>query len=116
MPPLPWLSLLGRHRLKLLFGVMAIGGLVVALLPSSNMPLFPHADKLQHALAFMLYALVLDKASPHSFWLWKAPLLLGYGLLIEAAQAFTPWRSVSLGDVVADALGIALYWVLIKRL
>ena len=37
--------------------------------------------------------------------------LLGYGVIIEVAQALVPTdRSASLSDVVADAFGVALAW------
>lgn len=101
-----------RQALKVLFIVLSLLGLVLALLPSHSTPPFPHFDKLMHAAALFGFAALLDMASLRSFWRWKVPVLLGYGILIEVAQAFTPWRSVSLGDVVADAAGILLYWLL----
>jgi VanZ family protein len=33
---------------------------------------------------------------------------LGYGLLIEFVQHFLPYRSASLGDLLADAAGMAI--------
>ncbi|WP_240648546.1 VanZ family protein [Variovorax beijingensis] len=34
------------------------------------------------------------------------PSLVGYGVLIEVLQSFTPNRSAEVSDVVADAMGI----------
>lgn len=100
-----------HQALKVLFIVLSLLGLVLALLPSNNTAPFPHVDKLMHAAALFGFAFLLDIASLRSFWRWKVPILLGYGVFIEIAQSFTPWRSVSLGDVVADAAGILLYWL-----
>ena len=46
--------------------------------------------------------------------LWVA--LLGYGLLIEGLQATLPYREASLGDLLADAAGLAAYLVLTRVL
>ncbi len=97
--------------LKFLFIGLALLGIGAALLPGVGSNGFPHADKLMHATALFGFAVLLDLASPRSFWRWKAPVLLGYGALIEVLQAFTSWRSASLADLAADATGILLYWV-----
>ena len=98
--------------LKFLFIGLALLGIGAALLPGVGSNGFPHADKLMHATALFGFAVLLDLASPRSFWRWKAPVLLGYGALIEVLQAFTSWRSASLADLAADATGILLYWIL----
>lgn len=100
---------LTRQVLKFLFVTLALLGVVLALLPTSGEGI-PHADKLMHATALFGFALLLDLATPRSFWRWKVPVLLFYGAFIELAQAFTPWRSVSVADFVADTSGILLYW------
>lgn len=69
---------------------------------------FPQADKLRHALAFALLWLLGWKAQ------WGSVRHLALGLLalgvgIEVAQwAFTLTREASLGDVLADGVGMAL--------
>ncbi len=98
--------------LKFLFIGLALLGIGAALLPGVGSNGFPHADKLMHATALFGFSVLLDLASPRSFWRWKAPVLLGYGALIEVLQAFTSWRSASLADLAADATGILLYWIL----
>ena len=82
----------------------------VSTIPSSGGGI-KHLDKVMHLGAFFSLALLLDNASLRQFWQWKAPLLLSYGAMIEVLQAFVPWRSFSVADWVADALGIALYWL-----
>lgn len=96
--------------MKFLFISLALLGIVVALLPGGGEG-FPYADKLMHAGALFGFAALLDLATPRSFWRWKFPVLLCYGAVIEVVQAFTTWRSASVADLVADAVGILLYWL-----
>ena len=72
-------------------------------------------DKTNHLSAFSTLALL---------GLWRFPGrvktvlsgLLGYGALIECLQALTPYRFAEWLDLLADALGLALGWVLAKWL
>lgn len=105
-------QLQNRRMIKFLFVGLALLGIVVALLPGVGGGGFPHADKLMHATALFGFAVLLDLATPRSFWRWKAPVLLSYGAFIELLQSFTTWRSASLADLAADAAGILLYWLL----
>lgn len=100
-----------RRILKFLFVSMALLGIVAALMPGSGGG-FPYADKLMHAGALFSFTVLLDLATLRSFWHWKVPVLLGYGAFIEVLQAFTTWRSASVADFAADAVGILLYWLL----
>lgn len=69
-------------------------------------------DKLNHLLAFGALALLGDFAFPARVFGWKKFLwLLGYGVLIECIQYFLPNREASALDVLADATGLAIYWV-----
>jgi hypothetical protein len=89
------------------FGCAIAVILVLALLPGGHGPdWFPHADKLRHAAAFVaLWAIGKQARFQPS---WVLPLvLLAFGVGIELAQALTPTRDPSVGDVLADALGIA---------
>ncbi|MDD5393501.1 MAG: VanZ family protein [Thiothrix sp.] len=106
-----------RRVVKIVFLCLMAIGLVLALLPMDGMGLeFNNRDKLAHAAAFFGFAFLLDLATLRSFWYWKAPLLLSYGAVIEILQAFTPWRSFSVADWAADALGILLYWLVWRGL
>lgn len=68
------------------------------------------SDKLSHFLAFYCLSLLVDFAFPQtSFNALKMGCLLGYGLAIEVAQSFFPYRTCSFGDIAADAAGIAVY-------
>jgi VanZ family protein len=74
-------------------------------------------DKIEHAFAFFTLALLVDFSWPQSsFGPRKALSLLGYGLAIEITQYFLPYRSCSLFDLGADAVGLSLYWLAIPVL
>jgi VanZ family protein len=100
---------------RAVFAAALCGILVLAVLPSQGTSSFPHVDKLQHAAAFIaLWALGWRAGLRQPVWLLAAGLLV-FGVTIEIAQSFTPNRQPSLGDVVADAAGIALGWWLLRR-
>ena len=96
----------------LLLGAMA-GALYFALAPShGGDDWFPQADKLRHAATFAFLWLLGMRARIKPLKL--ALLLLTFGVGIEAAQSFTPDREASALDLLADSVGIALGWRLIK--
>lgn len=67
-------------------------------------------DKVSHILAFYVLALLGDFSFPeHKFDPGKILLLLAYGLFIEIIQYFLPYRTFSLLDLLADAIGLVLY-------
>ncbi|MCG8016875.1 MAG: VanZ family protein [Candidatus Thiodiazotropha sp. 'RUGA'] len=74
-------------------------------------------DKLSHTLAFLYLALLCDFSWPEADWNFtKALSLLGYGLFIEAVQAFLPHRFFSLLDLAADGLGLIIYSLMLPGL
>ena len=74
-------------------------------------------DKLGHMLVFFCLAFIVDHAyATTRFNLKKFTWLLAYGIGIEVLQYYLPTRSFSLLDMVADAAGIALYWLLFTTL
>ena len=108
---------LPMHKQRVLMYVflgLLLLGLVVALIPSTDIGGVQINDKVQHATAFFLYALLFDLATTRDFWRFQFPFLMGYGALIEILQYFTPWRSFSLYDWAADATGLVLYWLLFR--
>lgn len=69
-------------------------------------------DKLIHLIVFFGFALLMDlSTSRHPFWLWKGLPLLIYGIVIEVMQYFSPDRTFSILDWVADFSGILLYFM-----
>ena len=90
-----------------LFAGALVGVLVLALIPGGNGPdWFENADKLRHAAAFITLWAIGRRAGLKPAWA-LALGLLGFGIGIELAQALTPYRDSSVGDVLADAAGIA---------
>lgn len=74
-------------------------------------------DKLEHVLAFVYLAFLLDFSFPNNrFNLSKVFMLLAYGMLIEVIQYFIPYRTFSFFDVLADGFGIILYVLFVPAL
>ena len=70
-------------------------------------------DKLGHALVFFLLAVVSDHAFGSTrFNLKKPTYLLLYGIAIECIQHYIPGREFSFLDMLADAAGLLIYWLL----
>ncbi len=70
-------------------------------------------DKVIHVVVFFGFAVLVDLSSSRKpFWLWKGLPLLAYGIGVEVMQYFTPFRSFSIMDMVADFAGILLYFLL----
>ena len=93
------------------FGVALI--LYLSIMPHPPELDIEQGDKLQHLAA---YAVLMgwwaqmgasDRANARI-----ALIMLGLGIAIEFAQAATGYRTFSVADMVADALGIALGWML----
>lgn len=83
---------------------------VLALIPATEVPASTGWDKADHWLGFFTLAFLGAHAYPqNSFWRRIAVGLLIYGIGIEFAQWCTPDRQADWRDVVADAIGIAAY-------
>ena len=75
--------------------------------------IFSVSDKVIHAFVFFGFAVLMDLAiDRHPFWLWKGLPLLIYGAVIEILQYFSPDRTCSFLDWLADFSGIFLYYLL----
>ena len=109
-------SLLRLTSAWLLVGLYASGIFVLSSL--SHPPMVPawespHLDKLYHILEYggltflLIRALSLSCAArpSSSLALWAAALAIAYGASDELHQAFTPERTVSVYDLLADATG-----------
>lgn len=74
-------------------------------------------DKVEHGIAFYALALLADFSFPQNgFGRAKMLSLLSYGLAIEIIQYFLPYRSFSLLDLGADAVGLVIYGVSLPML
>ncbi len=96
------------YRLPLFAALVTI--FYLATVPGDRAPDLFGWDKLNHAAAFAVLAMLLDFSYPERpFDGLKFTGLLAYGLLIEAVQYLLPTRSFSLLDLFADTAGIMLY-------
>lgn len=76
---------------------------------------FPSADKLHHLWFFALLWCLADRARLGTAWRRAIGLLL-FGVAMELAQgAFTATRGMSFADVLADAAGLAIGALLMRR-
>lgn len=90
-----------------LFWACVAGVLVLSLLPVPEQLPSTGWDKSNHLLGFGVLAFLGGLAYPRQ----TLPVLAGlltYGALIEVLQAMTPHRYAEWGDLLADALGVAV--------
>ncbi|WP_163369729.1 VanZ family protein [Endozoicomonas acroporae] len=72
------------------------------------------ADKIAHCLAFLVISGLLDGfCYQDRFNLKKAAIAALYGIWIEGLQSLTDYRHPSFWDIVANCLGIFMYWLFI---
>jgi uncharacterized protein YfiM (DUF2279 family) len=111
-------ALLGRIdsavNWRRLFWVAVVAGIVLALVPAPQdvEHWFPHADKVEHAIAFAVLVGLGWRGRFRSMPRLSVGLLL-LGAAIEVAQSFTPTRSAEWGDLFADAAGITVGWCVV---
>lgn len=112
VPPAPtfhWSAFCRRFLLgKLAFWLACSTVAILALTPLPALPvgLFDWWDKAQHALAFAVLCGLGCVAYPNRIR-WVLLGLVAFGAGIEVAQAATGWRYGEIGDLLADALGVA---------
>jgi VanZ family protein len=82
----------------------------LSLLPGIELPVtFWNADKVYHFLAYgWLGALPLWAFARRDLGRAMAYAMVGLGSLLEWGQSFVPGRTASIGDAVANALGVFL--------
>ena len=85
--------------------------LLLSLLPLEEDFISTGWDKTNHLLAFFVLAALIDSAYPLvSYWRYKVPLLIAFGLLVEVLQSFTGYRFFSWLDLLADSLALCLFY------
>ena len=92
----------------------AIGVVIVAsLLPSSSLPMraldrLKISDKLEHALAYFVLALLPTLHERRAFIAVAAVGAAGLGVALEYGQLYSGWRDFEVGDMIADAVGVCI--------
>ena len=79
---------------------------LATFIPAQKLPDAPGTDKLHQVIACAALVLPMSFAKPHQFWKYAVYGIMS-GTLIEHAQPFVN-KSGDVGDVLADAYGIAL--------
>jgi VanZ family protein len=106
------------HLLPALLSVVAVFYLGMSV--PSGAPGFPHVDKFHHFLAFAFlqvtqaraFRFLWDATSGNRVLWWGALAACAWGGLLEVCQAFVPYRSAELLDLVADTAGsLSAAWV-----
>lgn len=80
------------------------------LKPEPVPQVFEQQDKLHHLLGFAALMFTLRLAFPQWRVLWAITASLSAAVLIELAQSLLPNRWASLGDMLANTLGVLLGW------
>lgn len=84
--------------------------LFMAVIPGSADPTGFVNDKVKHALVFLVLFVLFELAYPTESMPWWKPVgLLAFGVFIEICQKMTGYRHFSVGDILADAVGILGY-------
>lgn len=100
--------MLSLKTYRFLFCLCVVVVFILAIIPL-KMPQIGTSfdDKINHVLAFLVLYIVLDKAydlKVSSIF----TMLITYGFFIEFVQSFLPYRTFSLLDLSADALGLII--------
>ena len=113
-------------RLAFAWGPAAVWAAVLFLLssltPSDDLArfAFPMSDKVAHLMLYSVLGGTLAWGRHRSGWAWPHVffILLGalYGASDEWHQSFVPGRMVSVGDWVADTLGVLVGYALFRTL
>ncbi len=98
-----------RKLAKTAFFVGLVAVIVLSLLPQETLPETGMWDKLNHALAYGVLAVV----GGFGFKGWLSLLMVGIGLVLlgaglELAQSVIPDRDGSITDALANFVGIAI--------
>ncbi len=84
--------------------------LFTGLRPDPIPQAFDQQDKLHHLLGFAALMFTMRLAFPQWRLAWAVALSLAAALLIEIGQGMLPARQASMGDMLANTLGVLLGW------
>lgn len=68
-----------------------------------------HSDKYGHILVFFTLSLLLYKSTGLTI-IKQILVLTGFGIGVEVIQSYIPYRSGGVDDVIADVIGILLFY------
>ncbi len=98
-----------REFAKTAFFIGLVAVIALSLLPQESLPETDTWDKLNHALAYGVLAML----GGIGFKGWRSLLMVGIGLVVlgtglELAQSVIPDRDGSITDAVANFVGVAM--------
>ena len=104
--------------IRALFRIAAIGIViaiwVLSLVPGGDVPDVPGNDKWHHSLAYFACMFCWGQLYLRPVQRLKlAIVFIAMGALIECIQYFTPSRSFEFLDMLANASGVALAWIVV---
>ncbi|WP_299493149.1 VanZ family protein [uncultured Shewanella sp.] len=98
-------------KIALFISLILISYLVFSR-PNYSPSWIPHFDKLAHAFSFFILTLLTYYAFKPKYYLIMA-FLISYAIIIEVVQSALPYRTASLGDLIADFVGISSFYILL---
>ena len=108
---------LSRRSWRILAWLGLAAVMAVSLLPIEVPPQldFWNSDKLVHISMYASLMLCFSQAYARQRWLVVAIGLASFGALVEFLQSFTPTRSASVLDELANVLGISIMLAIMSR-
>ncbi len=98
-----------RKLAKFAFSIGLVSVIVLSLLPQETLPETGMWDKMNHALAYAVLAVL----GGFGFKGWRSLLMVGIGLVLlgaglELAQSVISYRDGSITDALANFVGVAI--------
>jgi len=94
-----------RVTFKIFFWLALIIAYIAAILPQDSAPqISAFSDKTHHVFAFVILGILLRLGYDIKYW-YALLSLVGFGIIIEFSQYFTPTRFADIKDVIADIVG-----------
>jgi len=98
---------------RLILGLSLLITTYMALIPLPSLVQESINDKLGHVLLFIFLGFLAHASWGNRPFNWKHALFLfTYGAMLECLQYFSPSRYFSWLDMVANGMGILIYWLI----
>ena len=105
--------MVNRHKYQVFFWLLIVATIMASLMPGGGKPLFQLQDKVAHTVIYALLFFCSVQAYSHRLPLWLLALVMAsFGLSMEFAQSMTSYRQAEGWDMLANASGILLVWLL----
>ena len=99
------------HYLRVLPFIAVLAVILFSGLNPEPVPqMFDQQDKLHHLLGFAALMFTLRLGFPKGRFVWLLLTSLAAALLIELVQSALPNRTASMGDMLANTLGVFVGW------